>query len=318
VAIASGGMSGVGGILFSSGAWNNSLKRNSITTDVNGFGDDGIYYGYGLGYSVINGVPQNEPEYYTNDVDASNTVNGKPIYYWIGESDRTVPSDASCVILANCTSIKVQNLVLTSNLDGVQLAYSQNCTVTGNQIRNNGRGIQLLCSSYNRIEGNNIASNQEGIRLDQRSETTGMSPTSEGVTTLYPSTGNIIAANNITSNQQGISMSSSYSGRSSELPTTVSGNTFYRNNFLNNTKQVNTPTIFGDQQIGSNTWDNGAEGNHWSDYDGTDADGDGIGDSAYTIEAAKNAGGREYETVIAWEDRFPLTNPYSTATTNQP
>ena len=43
----------------------------------------------------------------------------------------------------------------------------------------------------------------------------------------------------------------------------------------------------------NNTWDNGCEGNYWDDYNGTDSDEDGIGDTEYTID----------EDNI---DRFPL------------
>jgi parallel beta-helix repeat protein len=41
------------------------------------------------------------------------------------------------------------------------------------------------------------------------------------------------------------------------------------------------------------TWDNGEEGNYWCDYNGTDTDGDGIGDTPYVIDVLN-------------QDRYPL------------
>ncbi len=41
------------------------------------------------------------------------------------------------------------------------------------------------------------------------------------------------------------------------------------------------------------SWDNGREGNFWSDYNGTDSNHDGIGDTPYTID-------------ILNQDRYPL------------
>jgi hypothetical protein len=66
-------------------------------------------------------------------------------------------------------------------------------------------------------------------------------------------------------------------------------NTFYHNNFINNTVQVHLENSY------NNTWDNGCEGNYWSNYNGTDLDGDGIGD-----------------TELPWEgvDNYPLMNSH--------
>jgi len=60
-----------------------------------------------------------------------------------------------------------------------------------------------------------------------------------------------------------------------------SNNTFFHNNFVDNTMQK-------DVDASDNVWDNGAEGNYWSDYNGTDFDHDGIGDVPYEIDSNNN------------------------------
>ena len=49
-----------------------------------------------------------------------------------------------------------------------------------------------------------------------------------------------------------------------------------------------TPITFKDPDSESvsaiNTWNNGSEGNYWNNYNGTDTNGDGIGETSYTID----------------------------------
>ena len=54
-------------------------------------------------------------------------------------------------------------------------------------------------------------------------------------------------------------------------------NIIYHNNFYNNDKQVWVSSGY------ANVWDNGAGGNYWDGYDGTDSNSDGIGDTPYII-----------------------------------
>jgi parallel beta-helix repeat protein len=146
-----------------------------------------------------------------NDIDVSNTVNGKPVYYWVGQHNKSVPSDAGWVVLKNCSGITVQGLSLEGNGAGVLLSNTSDSTVSGNVIANNLKGITLSRSSNNIISDNRVASNNEyGINLDAGSNNNTISDNriefngeaGVGINLVYASSkGNIISQNQITGNQ---------------------------------------------------------------------------------------------------------------------
>jgi parallel beta-helix repeat protein len=99
-----------------------------------------------------------------NDVDTSNTINGKPVYYWVNQQNMTVPDDAGLVILKNCSGIRVQNLTLNGNSHGISLYNTNNSKIYGNSISNNSYGIALRVSYNNSIIGNQVTNNEyDGI-----------------------------------------------------------------------------------------------------------------------------------------------------------
>ena len=221
-----------------------------------------------------------------NDVDTSNTVNGKPVYYWVDKRDMTVPSNAGLVVLVNCTQINVQNLNLAENSPGILLISTTNSTISRNHIVNNQVGVWLHSSSDNTISRNIIEHNDGGIFLDFSSNNNLMKANNvssnlySGIA-IYSSENNKIVENDIMYNDDsGLSLSSSSNGE------------IYHNNFLNNMEHI-------DSYSSTNVWDDGypSGGSYWDDYTGEDPDHDGIGNTEYTIDVDN-------------VDHYPLMNPW--------
>ena len=108
-------------------------------------------------------------EWNTHNIDTSNTVNGKPVYYWKNQTGGTIPSGAGQVILANCTNVKIENQSLTFSDNGIELGFSSNNNITGNNASSNSGecgGMYFYYSNGNIIAGNNISSNNKhGINI---------------------------------------------------------------------------------------------------------------------------------------------------------
>jgi len=123
---------------------NNVLRGNSIQ------GADG--YGMVVEGSTI--------DYLHQDINDSNTINGKKIYYLDGESDKVLEDDFSYLSLVSCDNITVQYAATTH---GILLADTTNSTVSGvsSQDSANGIGIYLWEGSNNSIIDCNSSGNSE-------------------------------------------------------------------------------------------------------------------------------------------------------------
>ncbi|MEE9376470.1 MAG: right-handed parallel beta-helix repeat-containing protein [Candidatus Lokiarchaeia archaeon] len=105
----------------------------------------------------------------SHNIDTSNLVNGKPLYYYTNEINLG-PSNftnAGQVILVNCTDSFVSNLNVSYGSVGISLCYCNDNTISGNTANHNkGYGIYLSRdSNYNTISNNTANYNEGGIFL---------------------------------------------------------------------------------------------------------------------------------------------------------
>ncbi|KAF5418382.1 MAG: Cell surface glycoprotein [Candidatus Methanogaster sp.] len=269
---------------------NNTITNNMMLENTYNFGVDG--------YSLSE---------YIHDIGTSNTVDEKPIYYWVDRQDGQIPGDAGFVGVVDSTNITVRDLTLTNNSEGVLFAYTENSRLENVTVSNNRRyGIYTWHSSNNMLASNNASNNSGGICLKCSSNNTLANNTASnnghGVIIGY-SSNNTLANNTASNNGYGIllqfssnNMIMSNTANSNDYGITIvfsSENTLHHNNFINNT-QYNAY-----DSDGTNQWDSGSAGNYYSDYTGTDNNTDGIGDTPHPIPGGGSI------------DRFPLMQPWA-------
>ena len=267
----------------------------------------------------------------SNCIDDTNLVNNKPVYYYVNEVGLSSSNftNAGQIILLDCTNSIISGLNLSYCFVGIYLSGSDNNTVTGNTASNNFCGIYIENSSYNTVSGNTVSNNTStGIRLIYSVNNTVSGNTANannyGIELAY-SVNNTVSENTANNNDNGIYMV--YSSYNTISENTISNNNeygIYLNHSYNNTISENTVsnnneygiylpffssynTIFlnyftnnGQNAFDkgtNNMWDNGSIGNYWDDYEGVDANNDGIGDTPYLIPGLAGS-----------QDNFPIWN----------
>jgi parallel beta-helix repeat protein len=266
-------------------------------------------------------------------------VINKPLFL-IGESQETTFIDANNatenIIYINASYVSIENFTISNNKgypysvtepDGIRAEYfSSHINITNNTISSiqYGNGISLQYGSENTIVGNkitscggtgiyveggndcsiidnNIVNNGFGTLLSDASGNNtiignyfGNSTYNYGLQLDNDCSNNTVVDNTFAFNQYGLAL---------EPP---SSNTFYHNNFIQNTIQA---LLFGRNSDWAglvNYWDDGKEGNCWSDYHGKEIDHTGIGNSPYPLAA-------NWDGNTVYFDNYPLILPFNTS-----
>ena len=258
---------------------NNSIENNIISSNR----EDGVWLWFSGNNTLIeNRILNNSYNFgvfggsfsdFNNNIATGNTIEGKPIQYVIGAEDKIFDNqtDIGALYLINCVNVTVRNLNLTKNGHGVFFYNVTDSAIENVTAVKNNYGVYLQNSASNIIGDNQWLDNWVGIGLqDSRYNVVenNIAQSGEKGISLYSASNNTIEGNTIRNALFGIRLFSS------------SSNQVSHNNLIENAEQVNLINSYQD------VWDDGFEGNFWSDYVGTDVTSDGLGDGPYVIDAS--------------------------------
>jgi nitrous oxidase accessory protein len=190
----------------------------------------------------------------------------------------------------NQENINITNNNLASNGYGIKLDQTQKILISNNTITGPNRDWSILVSNSSTvlILRNNVTGNLNGIEIENCSETT-----VEYNTVLNSFTGILVSNSDNDTFLGNILSSNKNYGICVEHS---SNDAIFHNSFLGNARHVlNFNSV--------DFWDNGVEGNFWSNYTGVDSDLDGIGDTSQVLDVNNT-------------DHYPLMGLFSSFSTS--
>jgi parallel beta-helix repeat protein len=220
------------------------------------------------------------------EVDTSNTVEGKPVYYLKNQNNLVINPitypNAGYLALINCKNATVQGMTLTGNIIGLLLAHTTDSVITQNVFVNNTDTLYLLNrSDHNTISFNQISWYGTGVRVYQSSSETIIGNTiTVGTNAIWLelTNGNSLIGNTLSSNYEALHT------------VNTNNNTIYHNNFFYNSL--------------SGAWDN--QGNWNNVYP---AGGNYWGTSGVDVQSGISQGEAGSDGILDEGRYYPLAAP---------
>jgi len=205
--------------------------------------------------------------------------------------NNTVTGGGYGIELSDSPSNQVTNNTISDTSYGVYVAYSNNNNVSDNTLYDNSWNIYLGNSNDNDVGKNDVSGGSAGIQVVRSQGNSVFNNTASGSSYgiyLAHCGANTVSGNTASLNDWGIELYNSTGSTVNEntvqnntwgfyLAENSKGNYIYHNNIISNVKQS-----FQDMTSSPNTWNTPTtpyQGSYWSDYKGSDTNGDGIGDT---------------------------------------
>ncbi len=284
------------------------IERDGITLDGAGYSINGHSTSYGQGVDITNRTNITIKNLVINQFGIGVLMDHSQRNFLSGNKMNTfsafmmVNSDNNQITGNNSTQgygiygSGSNNLVLNNSFSGglsgggngmgIYLGGNNN-TISSNIIIH-GVSINMGNSQYNTISYNTILNGHAGILLARSSNNLVFGNTLKGITNEGVSAGHALYISDGSTNNtifdnifENNVLAASLGAQVADIVwNNVTNNVLIRNNFINNTQNVwiapGAPVNF---------WDNGAQGNYWSNFHGVDSNVDGISENPYVINS---------------------------------
>jgi parallel beta-helix repeat protein len=121
------------------GSLNNILRNNSMESNAHNLRVDS-------GEESSAELAESIQEFFVQDIDPSNLVDGRPVCYLVGGRDTEVPPGCGFVGLVGCLNVGVANQTISNSSAGVLMVGSSSCRVEGCNISRSESGVHILNS----------------------------------------------------------------------------------------------------------------------------------------------------------------------------
>ncbi len=258
-----------------------------------------------------------------NDAAAGSTVFIKKGYYvenpvvekslfLVGEDRETTVLDVTGGLRVAASNVTITGLTLYDGWSGISLTAGANyCNISGNKITGSSYGI-IVDGEGNSITGNIFKSigTSSAIQLNgasnNRVSNNSIESCVEGIQILDGSSNNVITENTIIDCSD-MAIRFKHASYNTLTHNSISHCGCGTSIYASNKNQISSNDYFGNAvQFSADEWYyiawggspsvNTIDRNYWSNYNGTDADNDGVGDTPYIIDSSN-------------QDDNPLTSP---------